>query len=81
MKIEIPDELIREIVLFRIEPSPFGLKMAGRPNEKTISLVRDIILEKYKDEIVLPKITKEEIKKAVLDKIAEKAVEDYRTDD
>lgn len=74
MKIDIPDKLIRKLLLDQIAPS-FLTPIDENKIEIKKLIVKEI-MKQYKN-IKWPKINNEEIKKAVLEKIAESAVKDY----
>jgi len=85
MKIDIPDEYIKKIILVLLDelnPSPFSMSYAKKVRIKP-SLKKylvDQILEKYKDKIEWPEITREDIKKAALDKLADEMVDKFNNE-
>ena len=81
MKIEIPDKLIKEFIINHVGIHSYdsiGDVLNCDSGQLAIKdLITRIIIEKYSDEIEWPKVSKKEIKALMLDKLAERALDNY----
>jgi predicted transcriptional regulator len=78
MNIDIPEKYVKKLVFQELNFGEHDYDFLREQDEELKSFTKNIIkqiIEEYKDKIELPEISKEELKQAVLDKMAERSID------